>query len=171
MKKQPLLSVLMLSILVLSSCSNSIFLDRPEDTILEFWITQKVSSDDFKGYEYLPGWFGAEEYLDSRYNSVLVNEMARAPDIHVTYVVTNYPDYSSPDTHVTRIHITDPAITVYGISLDSNLNEITTKMKSLGFKQSDEDGRKWSKNNCTLSFRVDDITLSAFVSNKDGLVF
>ena len=59
----------------LPSCGgngNSKYLDRPEDTNLEFWITQKVEWKDFeeKGCTFLPGWFGADEYLDSRYQAV-----------------------------------------------------------------------------------------------------
>ena len=51
--------------LLLGACSSNkkdsdIYLDRPEDTNLEFWITQKVSFEDLdnKGCTYLPGWDG-----------------------------------------------------------------------------------------------------------------
>ena len=78
----------------INGCSNSInpYLERPIDTNLEFWITQKVTFDEFKdkGCTFLPGWFGADEYLDSRYQADISTGIVRAPEIHVTYLVTGY---------------------------------------------------------------------------------
>ena len=123
--------------LLFNACSSSkkdsdIYLNRPKDTNLEFWITQRVTFNDLedKGCTYLPGWMGADEYLDSRYEADTSGEMAVAPEIHVTYLVSGYPD-TIDDRAITHIEITDPTITVYGLTINSTDNEITNRVASI----------------------------------------
>ena len=169
-------------VLLLGACSSNkkdsdIYLDRPEDTNLEFWITQKVSFEDLdsKGCTYLPGWMGADEYLDSRYTADTSGDMAVAPGIHVTYLVTGYPD-TLDDRTITHIEITDPSITVYGLTLNSTDNEIinrvTDKTNSFSYVTTvDECYLQFKIKNCTFSFKTKKIIIDVPVTNNSGIVY
>lgn len=170
-------------VLLLGACSSNtkdsdIYLDRPEDTNLEFWITQKVSIEDLgnKGCTYLPGWMGADEYLDSRYTADTSGDMAVAPDIHVTYLVTGYPD-TLDDRAITHIEITDPSIMVYGLTLNSTDNEIihrlTDNANSFSYVTAvdDECYLQFKIKNCTFSFEPKKIIIDAPVTNNSGIVY
>ena len=168
--------------LLLGACSSNkkdsdIYLDRPEDTNLEFWITQKASFEDLdnKGCTYLPGWMGADEYLDSRYTADTSGDMAVAPDIHVTYLVTGYPD-TLDDRTITHIEITDPSIVVYGLTLNSTdneiINRITDKTNSFSYVTAvDECYLKFTIKNCSFSFMSNKIIIDVPVTNNSGIVY
>lgn len=70
MKKLLCLIIMPLVMLSITSCSGNRYLDRPDNTNLTYWITQKVNENDFDDCTYLPGWFGANEYLDGRYAAI-----------------------------------------------------------------------------------------------------
>ena len=161
--------------LLLSGCTYHKFLKRPEDTNLEFWITESCNSEDFKnkGCTYLPGWFGAEEYLDARYEPIKSYdedgyETLSAPDVHVTYLISGYPDTRN-SWKVTRIEITDPTIIVYGLSMTSSKDEVKNRMKELKFKETDNGS--FYKNNCTFYFSNESIGISAASTNKTQIVY
>ena len=163
-----LFATLMLS---LCSCSSSIYIERPEDTNLEFWITERVAFEDLenKGCTFLPGWFGADEYLDSRYQPIQENDMNTKPDISVTYLVGGYPDTLDERT-IVQIEITDPEIYFYGLSLNSTSEEIQMRMK-------EEKAKKISDNVYRIG-RVDfgfnvphSISMRAKVTNKHFIVY
>lgn len=146
----------------------SLFLERDPATNLLFWITEKVTSSSFRGFENVPGLMGGREYLDPRYEMLGYI----VPDVHVTYTVTSYPDYSDSDSYVTSINITDPDITVYGLNVNSSSQEIASKFTSLGFSNESVDGFvRWGKNNCIFWFWGKEIRISAKVSNRDGATF
>ena len=154
----------------LSSCAAGNFLKRPEDTNLAFWITQKVETEDFKDCTLLPGMFGGDMYLDSKYEA-LEGDMPSVPDIHVVYTVTKYPDYSSPDLYVTAISITDPTIYVYGLTINASDAQIEERMNELNYKNTEYGSRKWEKNNCKINFLEGRIYMSAHVTNHNNIFF
>jgi hypothetical protein len=161
--------------LLLSGCSLNKFLKRPDDTNLEFWITESWSSEDFtnKGCTYLPGWFGAEEYLDSRYEPIKTieengYERLLVPEVHVTYLRAGYPD-ARDGWRITHIEITDPTIIVYGLSMNSSKEEIKNRMKELKFKENEYGG--YYKNNCTFSFSDEYIVINAPSTNNSHIVY
>ena len=161
--------------LLLSGCSLNKFLKRPDDTNLEFWITESCSSEDFrnKGCTYLPGWFGAEEYLDSRYEPIKTieengYERLSVPEVHVTYLRAGYPD-ARDGWRITHIEITDPTIIVYGLSMNSSKEEIKNRMKELKFKENEYGG--YYKNNCTFSFSDEYIVINATSTNNSHIVY
>ncbi len=162
----------------LTGCGDSATrLTRPDNTDLAFWITQQTNSEEMeeRGCTYLPGWSGASQYLDPRYKAVEKEGMAMAPDVHVTYLLTGYPDVLD-DTSVTRIEITDPEIRVYGLTLHSVTDQIRHRMdgvaKSLSFRQiNGESAAVALIQNCTFIFSSSAITISAPVSNKQSVQF
>ena len=175
MNKKIILSLL--PIILISGCNSNNGYKKPKDTNLEFWITEKVSSKDMedKGCTYLPGWFGAEEYLDSRYVAVNKDGMLIAPDIHVTYLLTGYPDLMD-DIAVTTIDITDPTITVYGLTINSSEREITNKLINKATKYSyvttvDECYLAFEINHCWFHFKSNSIVINAPTTNNSGIIY
>lgn len=149
-------------------------LPKPENTTLSYWITQIVTDDDFKDCTFLPGLFGGSEYLDGRYEAVVTEHEGgyksySEPDIAVIYTTTSYPDYASKTRCVTGIEITDPAISVYGLTREFETKEIQKTMLGYGFKQYRES--TFRKNNCNVSFSNHGINLVANVTNVEGIQF
>lgn len=168
--KKHLILLTILPTLILPSCSSNKFLKRPEDTNLLFWITERVSAEDFKGCgcTYLPGWFGAAEYLDRRYEAIEEEGHSRAPDVHVTYLTSGYPDALDASA-ITRINITDPTITVYGLTMNSAPDVVESRMKELKFKVNKNGA--YYKNNCTFYFSRECISINAPSTNKHHIVY
>jgi len=161
-------SILALSLFLFSCEDSSKFLKKPKDTNLDFWITDHVSSSDFNDCTYLPGWFGASEYLDRRYKAT---DDFKAPTVHVTYLISGYPDVSD-SLCVTRVEITDRIINVYGLTFENSETEICQKMVSLGFVVSTKEGSSsYYKNNVDFFFYSNRILISASSTNKNHIVF
>ena len=133
--KKFVLPVLLLCIMLFAmvGCTDDKVLDKPKDTSLEFWVLQDVSDIDFSGHYKLHG-FGADFYYGKGYQPAeIVEDSAAIPPEHcVIYTVSPYPDYSSGGQYVTRIAITDPQVTVYGISCDSTLQDFDATFENLG---------------------------------------
>ena len=51
-------AALCLCVLSLSACGDDSILAKPEDTALEFWITEKISREDFQEHYCFEGVFG-----------------------------------------------------------------------------------------------------------------
>ena len=174
--------IVLISLLVASSCANSahLFLEKPSDTNLNYWITERVAGQYLldNGCTFLPGWFGAEEYLDSKYEPIQEEgRMVAAPDIHVTYLITGYPD-TLDERAITRISITDPTVTVYGLTMNSSSKDIANRMKQVGGKKLDsgeatDDSKNYSYliGNCTFVFSNVSIYISVPVTNKYNIVY
>ena len=178
MRKKYLLTLLSASILFIGGCSKnahdkSLYIDKPSETNLEFWITQRVTLEEMenKGCTFLPGWMGASEYLDSRYTAEVNGGMETAPEIHVTYLVTGYPD-TLDDLAVTHIEITDPSIAVYGLTLNSTEVEIREKMDDIANSFVNEDECLIaSVESCSFSFSSERIIIDAPVTNNSGVIY
>lgn len=168
MKK--LLLILLPIILLLPSCSPR--LSEPEHD-LEFWITEDVDDFDFSSYQPKYGIMGGREYYGTGYSPTLdENGQQIDPEHCVVYTVTNYPDYSTNSRHVTRIEITDPAVTVYGLSLSSSAEEIRATMTAEGFTVTGSDtALRAERDNFLFTFSKDKITIRAEVTNHFGIVY
>lgn len=161
--------------LLLTSCSNTQILAKPQDTSLEFWIAQDVSDVDFS--EYLPrvGMFGGSQYYGKGYEPEEENQDELYGE-YVLYTVTSYPDYSDKAQCITTIHITDPNVSVYGITCNSSFESFDETFERLGCSIQAHDryhiatlGKvqidftSYEETRC-LSIRVD-------VTNRYGIVF
>ena len=63
--KTLLFSTILFSI---SSCTvTKKFLERPENTNLEAWITEEINANVVEKFKYFPGMFGGDMYLGSKY--------------------------------------------------------------------------------------------------------
>ena len=149
---------------------NAFYIEKPQETNLKHWITERITSKELEdeGCIYLPGWFGAEEFLDSGYSAIEEEGMMKAPDIHVTYLLTGYPDLLD-ELAITQIDITDPSITIYGLSINSTKEEIDNTLKDIAIETDYED--TYLIGLCSFTFNEEHIRISAPVTNNSGIVF
>ncbi len=163
--------ILLLSALILfTSCSASRVTDKPEDSELDFWITENVGGVDFSEYTENPGWFGAREYYGKGYS--LEDEE------YVSYLITAYPDHSSGGSFVTVITVTDPDIAIVGkLNCASGLNSWDKELKDMGFKQDELStvSGLWKSGKITVRIDQTDgksiFKISAEVTNVFGIQF
>lgn len=156
--------------------------DRPADTSLEFWITEDVSEMDWKGYDEAYGMFGGYAYLGKDYH--LIN--GEVPQKHIIYTLTAWPDYSDAGWYITGIEITDPAISVYGLTAASTFSDFDNVLTKQGYKidiEKNEFHEIHHAEKGDVSFILTSgifdesgevesaFIISAEVSNREGLVF
>ncbi len=169
MKRLCILFVALL--LCLTGCSGK-YLEKPE-TDLEFWITENVEKVDFSNYHEKYGLMGGREYYGKGYAPTTdENGEQKDPEHCVIYTITSYPDYSSGKSHITRISITDPEVSVYGVTLASSSEEIKTALTEAGFSVTEKNGGvRGEKGRFSVSFSADSIYIHADVSNRFGIQF
>ncbi len=162
--------ILFVVMLLLPSCGRH--LNEPDHN-LEFWIAEDVNDFDFSGYQQRYGIMGGREYYGTGYVPTLDEDGQQVDPEHcVVYTVTNYPDYSNNSLHITRITITDPAVTVYGLSLSSSVEEIKNTMTAEGFTVTESGTSiRAEKDNFRFTFSNDAITINAEVTNRFGIVY
>ena len=170
---------------VLTETGNTVSGEMPKNTSLEFWITEDVKDRDWTGHDEIYGWMGAREFLGSGYKK---NEdptgSNQHPEHYVSYVITAWPDYADGGEFVTDITVTDPDVTVYGLTIESTYEEFDAVFEPLGYELSWSDGaietRVATKNGITfrLTRAVDDnpnvvpmFRISAEVTNHEGIVY
>lgn len=155
----------------------------PPNTTLEFWITENVKDYDWSGHDEIYGWFGAREFLGSGYKTGETLD-DQYPKHYVSYRVTAWPDYADGGSFVTNITITDPAVTVYGLTVESSFEEFDAVFEPLGYTLSWSEGtlktRIANKNSITFRFTramentpevIPELRIVAHISNRDGIVY
>ena len=164
---------LLLSLLCLPSCSDSLV--KPNDTDLEFWISDRPSKELLleEGYKVIPGWMGATEYLSPNYEAISEEVFDdyfqyRKPEVYVSYVIGGYPDCSDKDG-VIHIDITDPKVRVFGLTMESEQSTIEEKMKSLNFKQDKDYPVNYSKGRLNVHIHSSGIYISYRTTNRKGI--
>ena len=170
---------------VLTETGNTVSGEMPKNTSLEFWITEDVKDRDWTGHDEIYGWMGAREFLGSGYKK---NEdptgSNQHPEHYVSYVITAWPDYADGGEFVTDITVTDPDVTVYGLTIEATYEEFDAVFEPLEYELSWSDGaietRVATKNGITfrLTRAVDDnpnvvpmFRISAEVTNREGIVY
>lgn len=136
------------------------------DTNLEFWIAENVDKVDFSNYHEKYGLMGGREYYGTGYVPT-TNENGEQvdPEECVVYKVTSYPDYISSRRHVTGIFITDPSVTIYGLTINSSADEVEAIMKSHGFKKASDRRNTYTKGKVSISFLQEGIYINVKVRN------
>ena len=167
MKKMLVWLLCVLMMLSLVGCSSK----QPEkpETNLDFWIADNVDAVDFSEYQERYGMYGGRQYYGKGYvPTVDENGTRHDPEECVIYTVTSYPDYISRNKHITRITITDPNVTVYGLTINSSKEDIEETMKDNGFKSAafgDNGNVEWVKGKFHIRFSGGTITIKVDVSN------
>lgn len=130
---------------------------------------------DFSKYQMKYGMMGGDMYYGSGYVPTKGEDGEQIDPEHcVIYTVTAYPDYASKSRHVTYISITDPAITVFGLTVNSTAEEVRYQMEEKSGYTIEELGSGTlvaRKGDFTFSFRQGEITIRVNVTNKTGMVF
>ena len=68
------------AVAIFSACTAQSFVpERDENSALEFWLTDDVSQVDLSGYEFVPGWFGAEEFYNAELYPTVTTKTASPP--------------------------------------------------------------------------------------------
>ena len=170
---------------VLTETGNTVTGEMPKDTTLEFWITEDVKDQDWSEHDEIYGWMGAREFLGSAYKkNADADGSDQHPDRYVSYVITAWPDYANGGQFVTDITVTDPAVTVYGLTIGSTYEEFDAVFEPLGYELSWSEGaiktRVAAKDGITfrLTRAAEDnpnvvpvLRISAVVNNREGIVF
>lgn len=172
-----------LTLIVSSLCLLSCTTEKPNDDIndlsqsktnLEFWIAQNVDNVDWSKYQKKYGIMGGREFYGTGYTPTL-DEWGQQvdPEHCVIYTVTSYPDYSDKAQHITSIYITDPAIEVYGLTVNSTFDEFESVVKGEGFviSGSNEHYMLAEKGKFSISITKTEIRIRVEVENKTGMEF
>lgn len=149
------------------------FPPKPENTTLEFWICDDGSLVDWSGHDEITGWMGAQEFLGKDYR---MSEQGERPRVRVSYILTAWPDYSDGGQYVTTIEITDPTVSVYGLTVESAPAEFERVMISMGYKVEsvDDSLQRAIRDGFTFSiYRGDtpEFRISAEIDNREGICF
>jgi hypothetical protein len=182
MKQISFFLVLTILLVDFSSCSDTeTTTEMPEDTNLEFWITQDVSETDFSDYYEIVGWFGARQYYGSGYLPAS-DEDGNEGDLeyYVKYTIAAWPDYADGGKYITSIDFNDPKVTVYGLTVDSSFDEFERIFSEMEYEISEDSSElveryTASKNNISFSIESVDgkrsFSINAEVTNKKGIEF
>ena len=169
--KKSLALIVVTVLLFFTGCQHN-KLSKPT-TNLEFWIGDNVDDVDFSDYQSRNGMIGGYAYYGRGYIPTIdENGQQIDPDFCVIYTITSYPDYSSKKQHITSISITDPSIELYGLSLDTPIEEIESTIENEGFKiEKTTFGLIAKKGKYSIRFFDNVIHLSVNVTNIFGIVF
>jgi len=159
-------------------------LQKPDDTNLEFWITQNVEGINFSRHIEIDGWFGAKQYYGAGYQPIIDDMGPCDTDHYVKYLITAYPDYADGGQYITKIEISDPNITFYGLTTNSSFEEFDRTLQKQGYEISSPKLypnvphpyiHTASKNGITFTLNKmivpNIITINAEISNREGIVF
>ncbi len=181
--------VLLGACLILTACASPKPAALSDD--LELSILQDVGSGDMSAFNEKYGMFGGRQYVPVRYE--LGTDEAgqqRLPAKYVLYTVTAWPDHRDGGSFVTNILITDPAVHVFGVTVNASAEEFIAAAKAFGLKKAsrppewDKDiASRFTEFACVVSrdrswYAVLEansagrsIQILAPVSNTDGIVF
>ena len=117
---------------------------------------------------------GGREFYGTGYTPTLDEYGQQVdPEYCVIYTITSYPDYSDKPQHVTSIYITDPAIEVYGLTLNSGFDEFESVLTGEGFVVTGSNENYFSAQKGKFSVFIENecIRIRVEVENKTGMVF
>lgn len=174
MKRIRLAALLCALLLLLAGCAKAP--EKPADTTLEFWIGDPVTETTFSGFTERYGLMGGREYYGTGYvPGVDEGGQQTDPEQKVIYTVTAFPDYSSGKHAVTRITITDPAVTVFGLNCSSAAEEWDAVFREMGWETEDLGNTGIARAAVKGKYRVvyggGTLTISVEVTNRFGIVF
>ena len=106
----------------------------PSDAKLAYWVGDIIDNEEID-QDFILTEFGKNYYLDHNYTFEILDDGSKnIPKTHIFYFIEKYDDRHM---FVDFIHITDPNITIYGLSINSSENEIFDKLTSCGFRYFD----------------------------------
>ncbi len=176
-----ILALTMLLVNFLSCSGKETTIDLPEDTTLEFWITQDVADIDFSDYYEILGCMGATQYYGTGYMPALDEDgYIVDPVYYVIYTISAWPDYADGGHYITSIDFNDPKVTVYGLTVNSSYDEFERIFSEMGYELSQDSSKHFERYTASkngISFSLENVdgkqifSVYAEVTNKKGIVF
>lgn len=152
--------------LSLNSCSESKLniRNRPHGYNLDYWLAEKVEIKSIDNSLLYESRLDIKVYLDSAYTFKEVDGRKTLPDYYVIYNVFTKEEQSKIET----IKITDPKITVYGLSLNSNEDTVKNVLLNMGFTYQEYYGMypSYTKDNYCFSI-TNDLMILELIRNLD----
>jgi hypothetical protein len=152
-----------------------------EETTLEYWLYTNIEDMDETKVFQSPSVGAKSDFYESKYEYTKDEHNVATPvGEYVLYHIGGYPDVLSSKKCVVGIVVADPEVNVYGISTKTNFEEAKNVLKSKGFKIVEEEyvynqqGDVMfiaQKNEITLRFSNNFISISIPQTNKSGVVF
>ncbi len=135
------ISLVLLSLVLLSSvcfsltgCNSTDITVRPNDYDLDYWISETVDINDIDASKIYEKSDEKVVYLDSNYSFQSNTDGAPIfPKEYVRYIFS----FSENDWSVSSIHITDPSVKIFGLTMNSSANKIQYTLKKMGFEYLD----------------------------------
>ena len=112
--------------LMFSSCTRD-KIDKPADTNLEYWLLDRPKKEDLT-------LVGENMYLSKNYQPIINEDGSlSAPEEYVAYSFHKYPFNKIGIERILKIVITDPNVSVWGLTINSTKEEIVEVFSKMGF--------------------------------------
>lgn len=150
--------------------------ERPEDTTLEYWLTDVFPTEDMENHDEIPGIFGARLFLGKDYKALNADDGNKLlPEIYVYYLAGSWPDEINYGRYITKIEITDPEISVYGITIESTYEDFDKVFSDMGYEIKKDkiyhEAVLGRFSFCLKKTSVPKLILKAEVTNESGIVY
>ena len=153
----------LLTILVgITSCGQSDIdvSKRPSDFKMDFWLNDTTKFNELNhSLIYTLKYDHVYNYLDSNYSFEIKENIKNLPDYYVSYDICVKSEIAT----IQAIFITDPEISIYGLSLKSNSSVIKRTLTKMGFEYLNQYSGwypSYSKEQYLFTFTNDSIILS-----------
>ena len=140
--------------------------NRPKGYFLDYWIKEKIDIATIdKSLIYEIRFSGVISILDSRYEFIIEQGEKKLPKKFVFYICK----YSSTkEIMVESVVITDPSITVYGLSMNSSENFVNKTLIDMGFTYQEYSGRSPSYIKDRFDFTINDTVMHFYFYSGDN---
>ena len=151
-KKIFCLNLFLMLLILLTSC-NTKSLDvtkKPKDCSSSYWISDTINANELDQNLIYEKYEGSFEYLDPNYSFIIDENGSKTFPVQcITYSISQFEEGIWT---ITDVYITDPKITIYGLSMNSYEFVIKQKLTSYGFEYLSYYGRDpaYSKDECEI---------------------
>lgn len=118
----------------LAGCTSTDITIRPNDYNLDYWIGENIDINSIEASKIYEKEEERIVYLDSHY--IFETNTDGTPILPKKYV-TYYFYFKENDWSVFSIHITDPGVQMFGLTMNSSARKIKNTFKKLGFEYID----------------------------------
>ena len=151
----------------------NVYLSRPDDYEADYWITEPKNSE-IPSLLYIPG-FGGEIHVDSKYvnrKDIEKGRVENPPEECIVYTFGGYVDVLDGYAAI-NISITDPKITLYGLTMKSSEEDIDKTMLANKFKKffTESNDVIYYQKNCIFDFAPEAINIRATTTNVNHVFF
>ncbi len=162
MKFKSVFSSSLTTLILLTGCaqSNVVLSEKPKDFQRDYWLGEKINTDELDDLLFYALKYDAVyTYLDSNYIFKTEKNIKSMPKYYVSYDI-----YVEDKISIIRsIFITDPEVSIYGLSLKSNSPTIKKTLSNMGFEYLEQYSGwypSFSKDQYLFTFTEETIILS-----------